>query len=696
MEAVAADPRTTGRHFSALFSGQVVRYVESVRGAAGVDEMLALAGDVPSRDVLEDLSQWLSYDETRRLLEAAAQILGDSAGMDEVGSFYDVTGATTVFESLGSPAEIIRSIAEASAKFSTVVSVAAVEVSDDHGVVAASSMAGFPRYRLLCDITAGLLSQAAMIFGLPPSTVVEEECEARGDDRCLFRVSWATGWSEPERRMAALEYEATRLNSQMASLQATVRDLVSVSDLDELLDIIVGRAAHAVTAQRYLLALHPLRSDERMRVHHLGFTPTEAEALATVMLDRAPASRTAHDESVLVADVASGTRHYGRLVAVNQAGVSFLPGDQEPFEAYAELAAAALDSATALEDAKRQARAAEALLDLSRALTDATTSLDCAQRLAEAVGPVLDCQMASVFLCDESHEVLTSAGHHGLPDELAARLPGLQVVRSDTPLVDRIVTSRSPMFFRSGETDPFVQGWFDATGARTMVVAPIALGDRVYGSVTALSLTDNLHADDAVLGRLSGIADHGAIAMQNMELLEAARHEALHDPLTGTPNQRLLEDRLELALRQAERHDGHVGVLFLDLDRFKHVNDTFGHAAGDDLLRQVATRLRAAVRAVDTVSRLGGDEFVVLLPDLRDPGDADIVAKRVGRVLGRPFVVEGEEVIMSASIGTAVHPGAGDSYSSLLRAADASMYAAKTSSRSIRFVRPATTAISLS
>ena len=102
------------------------------------------------------------------------------------------------------------------------------------------------------------------------------------------------------------------------------------------------------------------------------------------------------------------------------------------------------------------------------------------------------------------------------------------------------------------------------------------------------------------------------------------------------------------------------------------------------------------MRAVDTVSRLGGDEFVVLLPDLRDPGDADIVAARVGRVLGQPFVVEGEELVMSASIGTAVHPVAGDSYSSLLRAADASMYAAKTSSRSIRFVRPATAAISLS
>lgn len=679
MEAAAEDLRSAGRHFSALFSGQVVRYIESVRGAAGVDEMLALAGDVPSREVLEDVSQWLSYDETRRLLEAAAQVLGESAGMYEVGAFYDVTGSTAAFESLGSPSEIIRSVAVASAKFSTVVSIEAEEVTDEYGVVAAKSLEGYPRYRLLCDMTAGLLSQAAMIFGLPPSTVVEEQCEARGDDRCLFRVSLATERSEPERRLAALEHETVRLNSQMASLHATVRDLVSVSDLDELLDIIVGRAAHAVTAQRYLLAVHPLRSDDRMRVHHLGFDQVDAEALATEMLRGLTPDRAGKDESVLVVDIESGTRRYGRLVAVNQAGVSFLPGEREPFEAYAELAAAALDAATALEDARIQARAAEALLDLSRALTHATTTADCAQRLAEAVGPVLDCQMASVFLFDEDHQVLSSAGHHGLPAAVMPQITGLQVARSDTEVVGQIVEARAPMFYRTGETDPFVQGWFDATGARTMVVAPIVLGDRVYGSVTALSLTDNLHADDAVLGRLSGIADHGAIALQNLELLEAARHEALHDPLTGTPNQRLLEDRLELAVRHATRHERHVGVLFLDLDRFKAVNDTLGHAAGDELLRQVATRLRNGVRAVDTVSRLGGDEFVVLLPDLHAERDAHLVADRLTHTLRQPFVVDGVELTMSAAIGTAVHPRSGDSYAALLRAADASMYAAKSS-----------------
>jgi diguanylate cyclase (GGDEF)-like protein len=198
-----------------------------------------------------------------------------------------------------------------------------------------------------------------------------------------------------------------------------------------------------------------------------------------------------------------------------------------------------------------------------------------------------------------------------------------------------------------------------------------------------------------VLGRLSGIADHGAIALQNLELLEAAQHEALHDPLTGTPNQRLLEDRLNLALRQARRHERHIGVLFLDLDRFKLVNDTFGHAAGDSVLRQVADRLLATVREVDTVCRLGGDEFVVLVPDLRNGSDADLVVARLERALAQPFEVDGDQLVMSATVGRAVHPADGDTYESLLRAADASMYAAKASSRELALVPPSAGIVSL-
>src|SRR4029077_993515 len=118
-------------------------------------------------------------------------------------------------------------------------------------------------------------------------------------------------------------------------------------------------------------------------------------------------------------------------------------------------------------------------------------------------------------------------------------------------------------------------------------------------------------------GALAGVADQAGIALERAELLEQVRHQALHDPLTDLPNASLVRDRAERGLASLSRHPGRrTGLLFVDLDRFKSVNDQHGHAAGDAVLREVAHRLAGSVRAGDTVGRLGGDEFVVLLPDL--------------------------------------------------------------------------------
>ena len=162
---------------------------------------------------------------------------------------------------------------------------------------------------------------------------------------------------------------------------------------------------------------------------------------------------------------------------------------------------------------------------------------------------------------------------------------------------------------------------------------------------------------------------------------EALLRHALHDSLTGLPNRVLLVDRLAMALARATRRRARVGVLFLDLDRFKLFNDSRGHAAGDALLRGVADRLRVAIRPGDTVARFGGDEFVVVCDELADESEALRVGDRVLRSLREPFTVGSEEVFLSGSLGIALAEA--DSVpDSLLRDADAAMYRAKVRGRS--------------
>ena len=154
-------------------------------------------------------------------------------------------------------------------------------------------------------------------------------------------------------------------------------------------------------------------------------------------------------------------------------------------------------------------------------------------------------------------------------------------------------------------------------------------------------------------------------------------HHALHDDLTGLPNRVLFLDRLSLAVRRAQRRNELLAVMFVDLDRFKTVNDSLGHAAGNDLLRATASRLRERVRDGDTVARVGGDEFCIVLPELADPGDATAMAAKILESFAVPFTIEGRTLFVSPSLGVAIFPGHGVDAEELLRNADAAMYRAK-------------------
>jgi len=171
---------------------------------------------------------------------------------------------------------------------------------------------------------------------------------------------------------------------------------------------------------------------------------------------------------------------------------------------------------------------------------------------------------------------------------------------------------------------------------------------------------------------------------------ERLNHLAHHDSLTGLPNRLLFADRLTLELAQARRAKQLVGLLFLDLDGFKPVNDSLGHDVGDLLLKAAAQRLAGSVRASDTVARLGGDEFTVILHDLNPVEGAAVVAQKILHALSEPFVLEGHEVSVTASIGITVYPLDGETVEGLLKNADTAMYRAKAQANSYQFFAPET------
>ena len=241
------------------------------------------------------------------------------------------------------------------------------------------------------------------------------------------------------------------------------------------------------------------------------------------------------------------------------------------------------------------------------------------------------------------------------------------------------VLGQTPAVLRSGRQGPE----FYAEMSRALQEHGAWQGElwnrRKSGEIYAEWLSISVVRDpDGRIARYVGVFSDISQLKISQERLEFLAH---HDPLTGLPNRVMFCDRLELAMHRADREGTLAAVLFLDLDRFKHVNDSLGHSAGDLLLQQVAERLQDAVRRQDTVARQGGDEFTLLLDGLHDGERAAGLAQKLVDAIALPFVVDGHELFLGASIGISVYPVDGRDVESLLRNADAAMYRAKEAGR---------------
>lgn len=212
-------------------------------------------------------------------------------------------------------------------------------------------------------------------------------------------------------------------------------------------------------------------------------------------------------------------------------------------------------------------------------------------------------------------------------------------------------------------------------------VMPILHDGELQGALLAC-FDSPAAARNANLESLREFAVRCAVAICVAEREQVLLQRACYDPVTGLPNRQLCYDRLRQALAAARREDQKVGVLFIDLDGFKSVNDSMGHASGDELLRETGLRLSAALRATDTVARLGGDEYVVILPRVHGALEVEVIVGSIMDALKWPFHIHGQTACVSASIGVALFPDDASTAEELLRRADTAMYNAKDSGRS--------------
>ncbi len=299
-------------------------------------------------------------------------------------------------------------------------------------------------------------------------------------------------------------------------------------------------------------------------------------------------------------------------------------------------------------------------------LTTLTDAIVC------AVAETLDVQLCGVLrLCEDEKtvEIVSNVGH---TSDVRALMPagtgthaGYALSRREAVVSDDLRTETR-----------FETGHLLGRGMRSGMNAVIEGVERPYGVLSAHTTRRRSFSEDDV-NFLVAVANILSAAVERHRREALTRHQALHDPLTGLPNRTLALDRLDLALARRRRDGIGVAMLMLDLDRFKIINDSLGHAVGDQVLVALAGRLREALRPSDTVARLGGDEFVVVC---ELPGDVHRVvelAERIGCAVSRPLSLESGDHVLTVSIGIAIAEMTGDTSASLLRDADVAMYRAK-------------------
>ncbi len=683
-ESVPTPATDEGAHFSCSLTAVLLARVHAFGGEEAVARLLRESGVRRTPEYLLELGNWVSYDEAIALWDTGAAITMDPQFAYRLGEDaterLKASPVAALLRSLGSPEEVYRQMATTATKFAITAIGEALEVGPGYAEIRFVPAEGFPRNAHHCAWTAGLLTQTTVLFGLPPAMVEHDRCAALGAPDCTYRVIWdaasAAEAADSPAQTAALKQQLAAMTERLQSMFATASDLIAAGDLDVTLAQITDRAALEVRAPRYLLAVRPMSGGDP-HIHHRGFDEDEAydcaERILSTPLNELP-------RSWLVVPVRSHRSDYGRLLAMYGDGQGFFAQERELLEVYARYAATALDTATALAEAKQRHEQASALLELARALATAGTSDEVAVRLVDAVPAVVDCDRVGVYLWDEECRELCGRAVYSADGEDLEPVDWSVGPDDDTLLRDWLACKGlEPLFVDGDHGHPPLREFLTHLGALASIVVPISSREHFLGaiSVSVKQEASRLRPNPDLLDRLSGIAAHATTALENGRLVDRITHQARHDGLTGLANRAELAEALSRATAGTRARDARFTLFYIDLDEFKPINDELGHQVGDELLIAVSLRLRACLRDIDTVARIGGDEFAVLVSGVGEGAESDQVLQRLRGAFLDPFDLQRHRVRVGASIGRAVWPGDADDIDGLIRNADAAMYEIK-------------------
>ena len=658
-------------------------YVETVLGSEGLAE---LAEHMPGSPAIADLARpdrWWSREEFTDLATAAYAVTGDVDLGRRIGeqTLRDTLGGSIaeLIQSCGTTEVACAVMADYSNRMSVGRTLAVVESSDSHAVIEGTYPEGVEPDRFSCGFTAGYFASLPVLFD-NLGTAAEVACQGRGAPACRFRITWRPDPSKtdshaPQERAV----QGATMLEQLEAQHAMAAHLVDAHEIDEVLERVVRNISLTVGAPQYVLAVRLVEGAQR-RVHQVGFEDDDAE----ILIDMLEAGERL-DEQHVVVKVRHGDHVFGHLVAVFPPGASGSAVDKRVLRSHASYAGSVIQIVAALDSARGDRDTSAALLEFASALARANDTETVARNLCIALPAASACDVATVWLFDSIEGVVRLAdardadGRELVSGTQFASVDLARYLNKDGALLE-------PFLLESHEVSDQLVPAIGSDGAAEVAIVPITNGEQVIGVATAAFARSLGSSRSDVVARLGGLADQAVTAFENARLVEQMRHRALHDDLTGLPNRMLAEDRGRLALARRDRTGEDVAVLFVDIDDFKTVNDTYGHAVGDDLLQQFADRMTSQLRATDTCARIGGDEFVVILSGPPTPGGAEGVAERLVSAMGEPFVLDGESGSLSISVGVAKAGDKATTFDALVRRADAAMYAAKDSGKG-RFVQ---------
>ena len=530
-------------------------------------------------------------------------------------------------------------------------------------------------------------SQASPRLGEPG------ESQAGGGDHLL---SDAQRWSQQLERIDALSRELSRSRDVLSVAEAVAREIASVIDWHALRFFIV-EPDQKTLRPIVLRSTSPHYASEtpdmlRIPIGHGLAGHVAASRVAELVADVRADARGARipgtddvDESMLLVPLVYEDEVLGVLTLTRLGRGTFDATDLRLAQIVGAQAAIALSNARQVEELQRRGEALERRLASQRQLLAITERLLLTrdrsavfEAIADTLAKVVPHDTLTIYLVDREHECLVP---------ILARDPYAEAILATRPALSSGITGD---VIRKGEAELINDAINDPRTIHvpgtpqdddeSLIVAPVRSPNGVIGALNLYRVGNRFDEEDLDLVRL--FANHVAIALENAAINERLIDAALTDPLTGLPNRRLFTDRVEHALARRERSAARVAVLFLDLDRFKLVNDGLGHAAGDAALQGVGARLRASLRSSDTVARLGGDEFGVLLEEVGSADEAVRTAQRILTGLAEPLEISGRAVSLRGSIGLALdrsdNPVGADE---MLRDADTAMYRAKANGR---------------